>query len=49
MGGLRRNLQIVSWVTPTLGCSQPLILRPFGRYGEELPVEYQVEQFFYFS
>ena len=42
---------IVSWVTPTPGCtakcnfqgnrySQPLILRPFGRSGRELPVEY---------
>ena len=24
-------------------CSQPLILRPFGRSGRELPAEYQVE------
>jgi hypothetical protein len=24
-------------------CSQPLILRPFGRSAQELPVEYQVE------
>jgi hypothetical protein len=27
-------------------CSQPLILRPFGRSGQELPVEYQVEPLF---
>jgi hypothetical protein len=51
MGGFRRNLLVVSWVTPTPGCtakfnfqanrySQPLILRPFGRSGRELPVEY---------
>jgi hypothetical protein len=48
------NLLIVSWVTPTPGCtanfpgnrcSQPLILRPFGRFGQELPVECQVEPF----
>jgi hypothetical protein len=55
--GFRRNLLIVSWVTPTPGCtakfnfpgnrySQPLILRLFGRSGPELPVEYQVEPFF---
>ena len=55
LGGFRTNLLIVSWVTPTLGCtanipgnrcSQPLILRPFGRSGQELPVEYQVEPHF---
>ncbi len=55
LGGFRRNLLIVSWVTPTPGCtanfpgnwcSQPLILRPFGRSGQELPVEYQVEALF---
>ena len=49
LGGFRRNLLIVSWATPTPGCtanfpgnwySQPLILRPFGRSGQELPVEY---------
>jgi hypothetical protein len=44
-------------VTPTPGCtakfifagnqySQQLILRPFGRSGQELPVEYQAEPFF---
>ena len=52
LGGFRRNLLIVSWATPTLGCkanfpgnrcSQPLILRPFGRSGRELPIEYPVE------
>ena len=52
LGGFRRNLQIVSWATPTPECtanfpgnwySQPLILRPFGRSGQELPAEYQVE------
>ena len=52
LGGFRRNLLIVSWVTHTPGCtanfpgnwcSQPLILRPFGRSGQELPAEYQVE------
>ncbi len=52
LGGFRRNLLIVSWATPTPGCtanfpgnwySQPLILRPFGRSGQELPAEYQVE------
>jgi hypothetical protein len=45
LGGFRRNLLIVSWVTSTPGCtvnfpgnwcSQPLILRPFGRSGREL-------------
>ena len=55
LGGFRRDLLIVSWVAPTLGCtanppgnwySQPLILRPFGRYGQELRVEYQVEPLF---
>jgi hypothetical protein len=55
LGGFRRDLLIVSWVAPTPGftanfqgnrCSQPLILRPFGRSGEELPVEYQVESHF---
>jgi hypothetical protein len=55
LGGFRRNLLIVSWVTATPGCtanfpgnrcSQPLILRPFGRSGPELPVEYQVEALF---
>ena len=49
LGGFRRNLLIVSWVTPTPGCtanfpgnwySQPLILRPFGRSGQELPTQY---------
>jgi hypothetical protein len=44
LGGFRRNLLIVSWVTPTPGCkanfpgnriSQPLILRPCGRSGQE--------------
>jgi hypothetical protein len=46
----------VSWVTPTPGCtakfnflgnrySQPLILHLFGRSGQELLVEYQVEPF----
>ena len=59
LGGFRRNLLIVSWATPTPGCtanfpgnwySQPLILRPFGRSGQELPPEYQVEsRFIYFS
>jgi len=55
LGGFRRNLLIVSWATPTPGCtanfpgnwySQPLILRPFGRSGQELPPEYQVESRF---
>ena len=58
LGGFRKNLPIVSWVAPTPGCtakfnfagnrySQPLILRPFGRSSQELPVEYhyQVEPF----
>ena len=54
LGAFRRNLKIVSWVTPTPGCtanypgnrcSQPLILRPFGRSGQELHVECQVEPF----
>jgi hypothetical protein len=53
--GFRRDLLIVSWVAPTPGCtanfpgnwcSQPLILRPFGRSGQELSVEYQVEPLF---
>ena len=52
LGGFRGNLLIVSWATPTPGCtanfqgnrcSQPLILRPFGRSGQEPPAEYQVE------
>jgi hypothetical protein len=52
LGGFHRDLLIVSWVAPTPGCtanipgnwySQPLILRPFGRSGRELSVEYQVE------
>ena len=52
LGGFRRNLQIVSWVAHTPGCtanfpgnwcSQPRILRPFGRSSQELPAEYQVE------
>ena len=47
--GFRRNLLIVSWVThtpgctanfPGNGCSEPLILRPFGRSCQELPAEY---------
>ncbi len=55
LGGFRRDLLIVSWVAPTPGCtanflgnrySQPLILRPFGRSGQELPVEYVVEPLF---
>jgi hypothetical protein len=55
LGGFRRNLLIVSWVAPTPGCtanfpgnrcSQPLILCPFGRSAQELPVEYQVEPLF---
>jgi hypothetical protein len=57
LGGFCRNLLIVSWVTSTPGCtanfpgnwcSQPLILRPFGRSAQELyiPVEYQVEALF---
>ena len=49
LGGFRRNLLIVSWVTPTPGCTanipgnwyrQPPFLRSFGRSGQELPVEY---------
>ena len=49
LGGFRRNLLIVSWVTSTPGCSanfpgnwyrQPVVLRSFGRSGQELPVEY---------
>ena len=49
LGGFRRDLLIVSWVAPTLGCtanfqgnwcSEPLILRPFGRSCQELPSEY---------
>ena len=52
LGGFRRNLLIVTWVTHTPGCtanfpgnwcSQPRILRPFGRSSQELPAEYQVE------
>jgi hypothetical protein len=57
LGGFHWNWLIVRWVTPTPGCtakfnfpgnrySQPLILRLFGRSGQELPVEYQVEPFF---
>jgi hypothetical protein len=55
LGGFRRDLLIVSWVAPTPGCtanspgnwcSQPLILRPFGRSGQELSVEYQVAPLF---
>ena len=57
LGGFRRNLLIISWVTPTPGCpanfpgnwcSQQRILRPFGRSAQELPVlvEYQVETLF---
>jgi hypothetical protein len=49
LGGFRGNLLIVSWVTPTPGCtctanfpgnwcSQPLILHAFGRSAQELPV-----------
>jgi hypothetical protein len=54
-GGFPRNWQIVCWMAPTPGCtanfpgnrcSQPLILRPFGRSAQELPVEYQVEPLF---
>jgi hypothetical protein len=50
--GFRRNLLIVSWATPTPECEanfpeswciQQLILRPFGRSGQELPAGYQVE------
>jgi hypothetical protein len=41
LGGFRRNLLIVSWVTQTPRC-QTRILRPFGRSGQELPAEYQV-------
>jgi hypothetical protein len=49
LGVFRRNLLIVSRVTPTPGCtanfpgnwySQPLILRRFSRSAQELPVEY---------
>jgi hypothetical protein len=55
LGGFRRDSLIVSWVAPTPGCtanfpgnrcSQPLILRPFGKSGQELPLEYQVEPLF---
>jgi hypothetical protein len=55
LGGSHRNLLIVSWVTPTPGCtanfpgnrcSQPRILPPFHRSGQELPVEYRVEAVF---
>ena len=60
LGGFRRNLLIVSRVTPTPGCtaksnfpgnrySQPLILRPFGRSGLELPVEYPGTRSHHFS
>jgi hypothetical protein len=54
LGAFPRNLLIVSWVAPTPRCtanfpgnrcSQPLILRPFGRSGQELRVECQVEPF----
>ena len=54
LGAFRGNLLIVSWVTPTPGCtanfpgnpcSQPLIFAPFRRSGQELPVECQVEPF----
>jgi hypothetical protein len=49
LGGFRANLLIVSWVTPTPGCtasfpgnwySQPLILRPFSRSAQELHAQY---------
>jgi hypothetical protein len=50
------NLPIISWVTrATLGCaaispcnvcSQPLIVRAFGRSPQELPLEYQVDVLF---
>ena len=49
LGGFPMNLPIVSWVTPTPGgtanfpgnwYSQPVILRPIGRSGQEPPVEY---------
>jgi hypothetical protein len=55
LGGFRGNLLIISWVTPTPGCTanfpgncccQPRIMCAFGRSGQvdqELPVEYQVE------
>jgi hypothetical protein len=55
LGGFRGDLLSFSWVAPTPGCtanfpwnwcSQPLILRPFGRSGQELSVEYQVEPLF---
>jgi hypothetical protein len=54
LGAFLRNLLIVSWVTPTPGCianfpgnpcSKPPILPPFGRSGQELPEECQVEPF----
>ena len=54
LGAFLTNLLIVSWVTPTPGCtgnfpgnpcSKPPILPPFGRSGQELPVECQVEPF----
>ncbi len=50
--GFCKNLLIVSRATPMPECpanfpgnrcSQPLILRPYGRSGQELPAEYQVE------
>ena len=55
LGGFRRNLLIVSLVTSTPGCTanipgnrcnQPVILCPFGRSGQELHVEVQVEPLF---
>jgi hypothetical protein len=55
LGGFRRDLLIVTWAATTPGCtanflgnrySQPLILRPFGRSGRELHLEYQVETVF---
>jgi hypothetical protein len=54
LGAFRGNLLIVSWVTPTPGCtanfpgnpcSQPLIFASFRRSGQELPVECQVKPF----
>jgi hypothetical protein len=54
--GFRMSLPIISWVTrATLGyktifpwnvCSQPLILRAFGKSPRELLVEYQTDVFF---
>jgi hypothetical protein len=55
LGEFRRDLLIVSWVAlmpgcttnfPGNWCSQQLILRPFGRSGQELSVEYQGEPLF---